>query len=183
MNELESLAREVGVSKRTLVRAFGDGTLRGHRSSPRKLTFPLREKQYVRNSWEMIASLKSALRTEHNVRFALLFGSASRGDEGPESDLDLLVEMKDSSFERVLDLEIKLETLLGRSVDLVLVEAAKGNSVLLAAAIDEGRLIVDRDDRWSRIRRTALDLERRSEREQAERTRDVLSGIDRLLAR
>ena len=53
----------------------------------------------------------------HNVR---VFGSAARGDGGPDSDVDFLVDLE--SGRSLLDLGgllVDLERLLGRSVDLV----------------------------------------------------------------
>ncbi|HVA18785.1 MAG TPA: hypothetical protein VMU55_01255, partial [Solirubrobacteraceae bacterium] len=75
MSQLQMLARDVGVNERTLRRAVTQGTLRASRPSPRKIEIPLAESQYVRRSWPIIAGLRATLRTEPNVRFALLFGS------------------------------------------------------------------------------------------------------------
>lgn len=60
-----------------------------------------------------IASLRGA----RNVR---IFGSFSCGDFGPESDIDLLVEMDESrSLLDMAGLKIDLEELLGRRVNIV----------------------------------------------------------------
>jgi uncharacterized protein len=49
-----------------------------------------------------------------------LFGSHSRGDARPDSDIDLLVAFAESAtFDRYMDLKLLLERLLGRPVDLV----------------------------------------------------------------
>jgi len=49
-----------------------------------------------------------------------LFGSAARGDLGPESDVDVLVQFEHrASFDRYMDLKLFLEDLLDRRVDLV----------------------------------------------------------------
>jgi len=54
------------------------------------------------------------------VKSLALFGSTARGDAGPDSDIDLLVEFdRPASLFAVLDLKSYLERLLGRSVDLV----------------------------------------------------------------
>src|SRR5271165_1720836 len=99
MNGLVLLAEEVGVDERTLRRAVGLGTLRGNRSTPRKLELSLSEREYVRRSWGLISTLRAALRTEQNVRFALLFGSAAIGTDTSASDVDVLVDLGDASFE------------------------------------------------------------------------------------
>jgi uncharacterized protein len=54
-----------------------------------------------------------------------LFGSHARGDAGPQSDVDFLVEFSEKSFDRYMDLKDFLEQLLGRKVDLVLKSAIK----------------------------------------------------------
>ena len=52
-----------------------------------------------------------------NLRF---FGSFVRGDETPESDIDLLVDMDlDRSLFDQITLKQEMEALLGRKVDLV----------------------------------------------------------------
>jgi len=182
MTELELLARQVGANERTLRRAFNDGTLRAVRPTPRTLKLDAGEMRYLRRSWGLLAALRSALRTEQIVRFALLFGSTARGDDTASSDVDLLVEMRDSSLNRVADLGAKLETLLDRRVDIVTLEEAKENTQLLAQAVSEGRVLVDRENRWAPLQHEADSL-RRSAREGARRAkRRALSGIDRMLA-
>src|SRR3954452_1358580 len=116
MNELLPLADEMGINERTLRRAFNEGTLRGNRLSPRRLKLPVAEREYIRTHWSLLAQLRRALRTEPAVRFALLFGSTARGDDSAESDVDLLIEMRDPSFDRRIDLAQKLEERLERKV-------------------------------------------------------------------
>lgn len=67
---------------------------------------------------------REALRRFH-VRRLGLFGSAARGELRPESDLDILVELDEKTFDGYMDLKFFLEELLGRKVDLVLKEAIK----------------------------------------------------------
>ena len=57
---------------------------------------------------------------EHGVRRLRIFGSAARGEERPESDIDLIVEFgKPTGFVELVRLERLLSELFGRSVDLV----------------------------------------------------------------
>lgn len=162
MNELVPLANEVGVSERTLRRAVNEGTLRGNRISPRKLRLSVAEKEYVRKHWALLAQLREALRTESNVRFALLFGSTARGDDTEESDVDLLVEMRDSSAMRDIDLALKLQPLLGKEVQILTFEDAEDNPLLLADAAREGRVIIDRENHWPRFRDRKANFDRRA---------------------
>lgn len=57
-----------------------------------------------------------------------LFGSAARGDFGPESDVDVLVEFEPGGgglFDRYFTLKEKLEELFGRPVDVVIARSLK----------------------------------------------------------
>lgn len=52
-----------------------------------------------------------------NIR---VFGSISRGEEGPDSDIDFLVDFEaDRSLFDLIGLKLELEELLGYKVDLV----------------------------------------------------------------
>jgi predicted nucleotidyltransferase len=182
MTGLSLLAEEVGVSERTLRRAVGQGTLRGSRIAPRKLELPLHEREYVRRSWGLLSTLRAALRTEQNVRFALLFGSAATGTDAPGSDIDVLVDLRDASFERVVDLVTKLTRLAGRPVDVVELGDAEVEPAFLARVVGEGRVLVDREGLWPRLRRREAGLRRRGSHHEARRLDRALAGIDRLLA-
>jgi predicted nucleotidyltransferase len=56
----------------------------------------------------------------HHVRKLALFGSVLRGDFGPESDVDVLVEFEPGARVglRFFEMEEELSRLLGRKVDL-----------------------------------------------------------------
>jgi len=55
---------------------------------------------------------------EHGATNVRVFGSFARGEAGPDSDLDLLVDLEPerSLFDQV-DLKLALEEILGRRVD------------------------------------------------------------------
>ena len=179
---MRMLADELGVSERTLRRATDQGTLRATRLGPRALELPLSERVYIRRSWPLISALRAALRTESNVRFALLFGSTATGTDTRESDIDVLVELRDASLERLLDLQAKLAAIVDRDVDVVRLADAQDEPALLSAALAEGRVLVDRDGLWSTLRRRESLLRGRHAEHDAQRVRDALAGIDRLLA-
>lgn len=63
---------------------------------------------------------------EHGVRSVRVFGSTARKEAGPESDIDLLVEMEPGRglFEQAR-LLMELELLLGREVDVVTPEGLR----------------------------------------------------------
>ena len=48
-----------------------------------------------------------------------LFGSLARGTEGPESDIDLLVELSEARFDSLAGLQIYLESKLEKPIELV----------------------------------------------------------------
>ena len=181
MTELALLAREVGVHERTLRRAVAQGSLRAVRPSPRTLQMTLSERQYARRSWALLSALRTALRTEHNVQFALLFGSAARGTDTPESDVDVLVVLRDPSLERIVELGAKLTALTGRHVDVVRLEDAQAEPSLLADVVADGRVLVDRKGVWSRLRGSEANLRRAGARNEARRARAALAGLDRVL--
>lgn len=181
MTELTLLAREVGVHERTLRRAVNQGTLRGARPTPRVLTLSLAERQFIRRSWGLLSTLRKALRTEQNVRFALLYGSTAKGTATPESDIDVLVELRDPSLERVVDLSAKLTALTGRPVDLVRLQEAESEPSLLSDVLADGRVLVDRQGVWPRLRRLEPSLRRSGDRNESRRVEAALAGIDRLL--
>lgn len=57
---------------------------------------------------------------QHGAQKVRVFGSAARGDAGPDSDLDFLVEFEEGrSLLDVTALWQDLEELLGRKVDIV----------------------------------------------------------------
>jgi predicted nucleotidyltransferase len=182
MNSLMFLAEEVGINERTLRRAVSQGTLHGSRPTPRKLDLPLREREYVRRSWGLLSILRTALRTEQNVRFALLFGSAATGMNTQGSDVDVLVDMRDASFERVVDLVTKLTRLVGRPVDVVELKDAEAEPSFLAEIVADGRVLVDREELWPKLRSREAGLRRRGSQQDAQRLNTALAGIDRLLA-
>jgi predicted nucleotidyltransferase len=182
MTELALLGWEVGVSERTLRRAVNQGALRAARPTPRTLDLPLAERRYIRRSWATLAALRAALRTEQNVRLAVLFGSAARGTDAPASDLDLLVDLRDSRLERVVDLSLKLTEIMGRRVDVVRREDAETEPSLLLDILADGRVLVDRDALWPRLLGREAQLLCDAHRRQTTRAQAALAGIDDLLS-
>jgi excisionase family DNA binding protein len=76
----------------------------------------------------LISQLRAAV-PEMKERFGVkrigVFGSAARGEAGPESDIDVLVEFEDPAFDRYMELKFYLEDLFGRPCDLVIEESLK----------------------------------------------------------
>jgi predicted nucleotidyltransferase len=60
------------------------------------------------------------------VKSLSIFGSVARGEEHPDSDVDILVEFNGrATFDRYMDTKFYLEELLGCKVDLVTPKAIK----------------------------------------------------------
>jgi predicted nucleotidyltransferase len=149
---LRSLARLLGVPERTLRRAATEGLLHGRRVSERRYETTLREEMYLREHWPLLRSLRAALRTEPNVRLAVLFGSVATGRESERSDIDVLVALRDSSAAAVAALAQRLSDRAGRDVQLVRLAEAERSPLLMADALAQGRVLIDRDRTWPRLK-------------------------------
>jgi predicted nucleotidyltransferase len=61
-----------------------------------------------------------AIAARHHASRVRLFGSAARGEDRPDSDIDLLVDFdQESSLFDLMRMSRELEELLGRTVDVV----------------------------------------------------------------
>jgi predicted nucleotidyltransferase len=180
MTELALLAEAVGVDERTLRRAVTQGTLHGSRPTPRTLEVPLSERRYARRSWPLLAALRQALRTQRNVRAALLFGSGARGTDTPDSDVDVLVDLHDARLDRVVDLGARLTAVVGRPVDVVRLEDAEADPAFLADIVAEARVLVDRNGIWPALARREPSLRRRGQQRSSSRASAALAAIDDL---
>lgn len=174
------LAGELRVDERSLRRAVEVGALRGRRPGPRRFEIDEAEKDYLRTHWSVISGFRAALRTEPNVRTAVLFGSVARGAETEESDLDLLVELDDDSIANVAQLEARLEQRLGRTVQVVRWSEAKANPPLLYTILQEGRPVLDRDGTWVRIGKRRRYLRNQALARRAEQSRAARAALDSL---
>jgi len=149
-SRLPAIAREIGADERTLRRAASRGTLRCRRSRPRHLELDGAEHAYLKTHWALLSRLTQALRTEPNVSMAALYGSTARGDDGPDADVDLLVALRDPAAPGgVPALAARLEQAVGRHVDVAVLDRAREQTPqLLLHALDDGRVLVDREDQW-----------------------------------
>jgi predicted nucleotidyltransferase len=149
MESLRWAASELSIPERTLRRAASEGLVHGERVSPRRFRITFREEAYLRGHWELLRALRAALRTEPNVRLAVLFGSTATGSDDERSDVDVLVVLHDPDIGRLAELAGRLSRRIGREMQLVRLSEAQASSVLMVDVIDHGRVLVDRDDLWS----------------------------------
>lgn len=183
MGELQELAREIGADERTLRRAVGAGGVRCRRPGPRRLEVSPEERRYLRDHWDLISRLRKALRTEPNVRLAVLFGSTARGGDTPESDIDLFVTMRDPSLSGTVAVGSRLRYALDREVQLVPIEDARNTPTFLAAILRDGRVIVDRDGEWRGLRLRRHEVDREAHRYRRELRRKAFAALGRPIPR
>ena len=72
-----------------------------------------------------ISEFRGELTDHFTVQRIGVFGSFARGEAGAESDVDILVELREPTFDHYMDLKFRLEELLDRPVDLVLTDTVK----------------------------------------------------------
>ena len=161
-DSLRALARQLDVSERTLRRAAAEGLIHGERTSARRFRTSLREESYLRSHWPLLRALRAALRTEPNVRLAVLIGSAATGRSTEHSDVDVLVTLTEPGATRVAELTGRLDRRIGRDVQLVRLQDAERSPALLAAALERGRVLVDRDRSWPELKATEPAWRRRA---------------------
>ena len=94
----------------------------------------------------MLTTLSQLLENDANVKFAYLFGSYAEGTQRDESDVDLAVYLRDASLDARLALHHRLERVLAKSVDLVVLNEAK-NIYLLEAILRKGIVVADDESR------------------------------------
>ena len=79
----------------------------------------------------------------HDVRVLKIFGSASRGEDRPDSDVDFLVEFEgQKSLFDLIGLELELKDFLGREVDLLTVPSI--SPYLRDRIVSSAQVIYDR---------------------------------------
>ena len=165
MGAVQQLAADLGAEERTLRRAVSQGTLHCHRSTPRRLRLASGERQYLMGHWKLLAGLRRALRTERGVELAVLYGSVARGDEDQGSDLDLLVSFSGNRAPDAVGLAMRLQHVAGRRVDVARLERVEADApLLLDRILEEGRVLVDRGERWQQLRGRRRAIRARAQR-------------------
>ncbi len=109
----------------------------------------------------IVEPLRASLLDTAGVVTAYLFGSMARGDGSAESDVDVAIlfdHQPQPSLESMpLDLEARLERLLGRPVQIVVLNRASPD--LVHRVLRDGQILVDRD----RPRRLRFEVQARNE--------------------
>jgi hypothetical protein len=74
---------------------------------------------------QRITAMQQELTEQFTVQRIGVFGSFARGEERPDSDVDILVELAEPTFDHYMDLKFRLEEIFQRQVDLVLADTVK----------------------------------------------------------
>lgn len=94
----------------------------------------------------MFDDLRRVLASEPGIAYALVFGSAARQTLRPDSDVDVAIELRSGAPRDVLALgrlAARLESAVGRRVDLVLLDEAP--PPLAYRVFRDGRILVEHD--------------------------------------
>lgn len=178
---LPGIAARLGADERTVRRAAERGAVRVQRPGPRSLEMEPGELAYLESHWALLAALTGAFRTEPNVSLAVLYGSAARGDDRASSDIDLLVRFRDNADASTSSLARRLERRLRRPVDVARYSRVHAEApFLLLQAIDEGRVLVDRDGQWASLCAARETVARASRRQLAKSRAEAFEALQRL---
>lgn len=181
MSTAQDLARELSISDRTVRRAVDRDLIRGRRPTPNKLEISESERSYALTHWRLLQDLVLALRTEPSVLTAILYGSTARGDDSDDSDIDLVVELRPGVSALVGEVGMRLTRALDREVEVVSLDDATNEPRFLLDVLTEGRPLVDRENRWAKLRSRRPALVRAARVRNAERTRaahEVWAGLE-----
>jgi predicted nucleotidyltransferase len=74
---------------------------------------------------KQISSMREELAERFTVERIGIFGSLARGEEKAESDIDIIVELHEQTFDHYMELKFRLEEVLQRPVDLVIADTLK----------------------------------------------------------
>lgn len=181
-SDLPTVARDIGVPERTLRRAVQRGTVRCRRPGVRQFELAADEQAYLRENWDTISAVAEALRTERNVRLAVLFGSLAHGHMGEDSDVDVLVALAEERPMYLSHLAARLTRVLGRDVDVLSVAHVRAHDpALLGVILRDGRPVIDRDGSWPALIAKRLGFERAAAKARSERHRRAAQAVAQLI--
>lgn len=181
LSDLPVVALDIGVPERTLRRAVQRGTVRCRRPGPRQVELAANERAYLRENWEIISAITEALRTERNVRLAVLFGSIARGHAEADSDVDVLVSLAESRPAYLSHLAVRLQRVNARQVDVASLKRVEADApLLLDRVLDEGRVLIDRDGQWNGLRKRRPAIRARARRDHRRQMAGAALAIEEL---
>lgn len=114
---------------------------------------------------------------------AVLYGSVARGDDTGDSDVDLLVSLGEDRPDAAVKLAVRLERAVSREVDVARLNRIEDTApLLLLRAIDEGRVLIDRDREWTGLRARRGEIAGRARQAHEARRRRARASVRELLA-
>lgn len=114
---------------------------------------------------------------------AILFGSAARGDDTSDSDVDIAVWLRSDDATARFALRRRLETRLGCPVQIVDGERIREQPTLLESLLLDGRMPVDRGGLWPQLRASLPRIRRDARRRRRELAEHAQRARQRLAAR
>ncbi|MFN2464315.1 MAG: nucleotidyltransferase family protein [Candidatus Dormibacteria bacterium] len=159
------------IAPRTLRRAASLGLVRRTRSRGRPRVAE-GEAEYLRDHWEVLAALRTALRTDRSVAAAVLFGSFARGDDDPGSDVDIAVLPRGARYDAAV-LRETLSRVVHRHVDVVDWGSLLQSPEMALAVAKDGRPLVDRVAAFAALRNDRENARRRAARLRARQWRQI----------
>lgn len=181
MSTLAQLSDQLGVSERTLRRAANCHLVRVATEVGRDRSISASEWRYLVDHWQLLSRLRQVLRTEPNVSLAILFGSTARGTDTAESDIDIAVELREDSLEKLIDLRLRLMDAFDRELELVRLRDIEGEPLLADELLRDGRVLIDRDGGWDRLVADVVDVSRRAATRREHLHRDAASALDAMV--
>lgn len=137
--------------------------------------------EYLHSYWPLISSLRRALRTEHSVRLAVLYGSFARGDDDAGSDVDLLVSLAHPRPSARSQLSARLQRVVDRHVDIAVLEQVEVRApLLLDRVLEEGRVLIDRDKQWRKLGERQSTIHARALQSHRSQMADAARAIEEL---
>ncbi|MGH9361135.1 MAG: type VII toxin-antitoxin system MntA family adenylyltransferase antitoxin [Thermoanaerobaculia bacterium] len=102
-----------------------------------------------------LEALRQALAAVPAVRLAAVFGSEARGKSGPQSDVDLALQLVPPTAAARRDAVAAARAAIGREIDAVDLDSAP--PLLRFQIARDGVLLVEREPRsWTRFKATAM---------------------------
>ena len=87
------------------------------------------------DSWEKLGEFKEEFASKYGIRSIGIFGSVARGENHPDSDVDVFVDLEEADPFIMFDIRETLQSLFGCKVDLV--RLREGLRTLLLKRIEQ----------------------------------------------
>jgi predicted nucleotidyltransferase len=100
------------------------------------------------------------------VSLAVLFGSAAVGEDEQDSELDILVLLRETDVRRLAALSERITQAVSREVQLMRLADAERSAAQILAVLEQGRVLIDRDDSWGQLQARERKLRRAARREE-----------------